>query len=249
VTGLRAVDGKRVVRTSRGEEVMARAVVVASGVDWRQLDVPGLDALTGAGVFYGAGMGEARALDGETVFVVGAGNSAGQAAVHLAEHAKSVTLLVRGASLGASMSDYLIRRIRSTHNIAIRLHNEVAGVHGNSRLDAVTLVNNRTQETTTEAATALFVLIGAAPRTDWLEGVVQRDRQGYLTTGHDLLVDGNPPPGWPLRRPPLLQETSLPGVFAAGDVRQRAVKRVASAVGSGAIAIQLVHEYLSEIGG
>jgi thioredoxin reductase (NADPH) len=249
VTGLRAEGQERVLSMSDGKEVRARAVVLASGVHWRKLDIPELDRLLGAGVFYGAGMGEARALAGEVVYVVGAGNSAGQAAIHLAEHAKFVTLLVRGGSLSASMSDYLIQRIRSTANIGIRLHSQVTAVHGSSRLEALTLEDSQAGATHTEDAAALFILIGAVPHTEWLRDAVQRDEQGYLITGHDLLVDGQPPARWPLQRPPLLQETSLPGVFAAGDVRYRAVKRVASAVGGGAVAIQLVHEYLAELSG
>jgi thioredoxin reductase (NADPH) len=247
VTALRAEGGERVISMSDGKEVRARTVVLASGVHWRKLDIPELDRLLGAGVFYGAGMGEARALAGEVVYVVGAGNSAGQAAVHLAEHAKSVTLLVRGGSLGASMSDYLVQRIRSTPNIGIRLYSQVTAVQGSSRLEALTIEDSQAGATHTEVAAALFILIGAAPHTNWLGDAVRRDEQGYLITGHDLLVDGKSPAGWPLQRPPLLQETSLPGVFAAGDVRHRAVKRVASAVGSGAVAIQLVHQYLAEL--
>jgi thioredoxin reductase (NADPH) len=245
-TGLRARGPDRLVRLSDGSEVTARAVVVASGVSWRRLGVPHLEALVDAGVFYGAAGAEARAMQGQDVFVVGAGNSAGQASVDLAKHAASVTILVRGGAIGQSMSDYLVQQIKRAPNIAVRLHTEVVDGHGGRRLELLVLRDRRSGATEDVPATALFVMIGAEPRTEWLAGSVERDDRGYLLTGHDLLRAGKPPAGWPRLRPPLLLETSIPGVFAAGDVRYRSVKRVASAVGEGAVAVQLVHDYLNE---
>jgi thioredoxin reductase (NADPH) len=248
-TGLRAVGRRRVVRLSDGTEVGTRAVILATGVAWRRLGVPALEALNGSGVFYGAAGSEARAMRGERVFVVGAGNSAGQAAVHLSTYAASVTIVTIDERLGDFMSDYLVRKVQATPNITVVLHTEVVDGHGRQRLEGLTLRDRHTGATRTVAASAVFILIGAEPRTDWLDGVVERDERGYVLTGRDLLRDGRPPPSWPLERPPLLLETSLPGVFAAGDVRYRSVKRVASAVGEGSIAVQLVHEYLAEPGG
>jgi thioredoxin reductase (NADPH) len=211
--------------------------------------VPALEALNGSGVFYGAAGSEARAMRGEHVFVVGAGNSAGQAAMHLSTYAASVTIVTIDERLGEFMSDYLVQKIQATPNVTVVLHTEVVDGHGRQRLEGLTLRDRHTGATRTVAASAVFILIGAEPRTDWLDGVVERDERGYLLTGRDLLRDGRPPPSWPLERPPLLLETSLPGVFAAGDVRYRSVKRVASAVGEGSIAVQLVQEYLAEQGG
>jgi thioredoxin reductase (NADPH) len=245
-TGLRARGRDRLVRLSDGSEIAAAAVVVASGVSWRRLGVPRLEALVGAGVFYGAAGAEARAMEGQDVFVVGAGNSAGQAAVHLARYAASVTILVRGEALGHSMAEYLVQQIEHAPNITVRLHTEVVDGRGGRRLQGLTLRDRRSGSTQDVPAAALFVMIGAEPHTDWLAGTVERDDRGYILTGHDLLRAGRPPPRWPRQRPPLLLETSIPGVFAAGDVRYRSVKRVASAVGEGAVAVQLVHEYLSQ---
>jgi thioredoxin reductase (NADPH) len=178
--------------------------------------------------------------------VVGAGNSAGQAALHLAKYAGQVTLLVRGRSLGHTMSDYLIKEVQASGIITVRLGTQVVGAGGVGRLEHLTLRDARTGATEKVPAAALFILIGAQPHTGWLAGTVERDQQGFVLTGHDLLYDGQPPPGWPLERLPLLLETSIPGVFAAGDVRHRSIKRVASAVGEGSIAIQLVHQHLGE---
>jgi thioredoxin reductase (NADPH) len=242
-TGLRTDGRRRLVRLSDGSEVAAEAVVVASGVSWRRLGVPRLEALVGAGVFYGAAGAEARAMEGQEVFVVGAGNSAGQAALHLAKYAASVTLVVRGPDLGARMSDYLVQEITHAPNVAVRLGTQVVDGLGGWRLDGLTLRRRGDGATEEVPAAALFVMIGAEPHTDWLAGV-ERDDRGYILTGHDLLAQGGLPAGWPHQRPPLLLETSVPGVFAAGDVRHRSVKRVASAVGEGAVAVQLVHQYL-----
>jgi len=243
VDGLAAEGPERVVRLAGGGQVTARAVVIATGVTWRRLGVPSLEALVGAGVFYGAAGAEAQAMAGHDVYVIGAGNSAGQAALHLAKYAASVTMVVRGAGLSATMSAYLVTEISKTANIAVRADTEVTGGEGQCSLERLTLRQRRTGATETVPAAALFVLIGAEPRTGWLAGTVQRDGQGFILTGRDL-GDGRANDGWPLDRAPLLLETSMPGVFAAGDVRHRSIKRVASAVGEGATAIQLVHEYL-----
>jgi thioredoxin reductase (NADPH) len=244
-TGLRVSGRDRLLRISDGQEVAARSVIVATGLSWRRLGVPSLEALRGAGVFYGASVAEARATDGQDVFVVGAGNSAGQAAVHLAGYADSVTVLVRGERLGASMSDYLVRQLEALPNVTVLTRTEVVDGHGSGRLEGLTLRDNSGGASRTVRAGVLFVLIGAEPHTRWLGDLVARDQGGYLLTGQDLL-EARGAPRWPLERPPMLLETTVPGVFAAGDVRHRSVKRVASAVGSGAVAVQLVHEYLGD---
>jgi thioredoxin reductase (NADPH) len=234
----------RLVHTTDGGEVVARAVIVATGMAWRRLGVPRLEALLGSGVFYGAAAAEARAMQGRDVHVVGAGNSAGQAALHLARYASSVTMLVRGDSLARSMSEYLVTEINRTWNICVRPHTAVVDGDGQGYLETLTLRTAGGDATEIVPASALFLLIGAEPHTQWLRNTVECDEHGFVRTGRDLLRADENPPGWPLKRPPLLLETSVPGVFAAGDVRQRSVKRVASAVGEGAIAIQLIHEYL-----
>jgi len=241
--GLTVQDGRRVVHAG-GAEVGARAVVIATGVSWRRLGVPGLENLIGAGVFYGAAGAEARAMTGQDVYVVGAGNSAGQAAIHLARYAATVTMVVRGADLDATMSSYLVTEIRKTGNIRVRLATEVTGGQGQCSLETLTLRDSGSGVTGTVPAAALFVMIGAEPRTGWLPDSIGRDEDGFILTGRNLQRAGRLPADWPFARPPLLLETSIPGVFAAGDVRHRSIKRVASAVGEGATAIQLVHEYL-----
>ena len=243
-TSVTARGDARVVRTSDGTEMSARAVVIATGVTWRRLGVPQLEALVGRGVFYGAAGAEARALTGQDVVVVGAGNSAGQAVLHLARYARSVTMLVRGDGLGASMSDYLVSVITASPNIRVLVRTEVVDGVGSSGLESIT-VRDRDSRTARELpAAALFVLIGAEPRTAWLAGSVARDDRGFVRTGPDLLRTDSAP-GWRLPRAPMLLETSQPGVFAAGDVRSRSIKRVAAAAGEGATAISLVHEYLA----
>jgi thioredoxin reductase (NADPH) len=246
-TELQPAGTERVLTLADGSQAVNRTVVIATGVSYRRLPVPGLEALLGAGVFYGAAVTEAKAMQHQRVAVVGGANSAGQAAVHLARHAQQVTLLVRGDSLADGMSAYLVQELQRAGNVIVRLRTEVTEVHGAGRLEALTIRDRVTEATETLPAAALFILIGAEPHTDWLAATVERDDRGFLLTGRELLRDGRPPPAWPLDRPPLLLETSLPGVFAAGDVRHGSVKRVSSAVGEGAIAVQLVHQYLNDV--
>jgi len=245
IVELRADGAARTVRFADGGELSAHTVVLATGVAYRQLPAPGLAALTGRGVYYGAALTEAAGCAGEHVYVVGGANSAGQAAVYLSRHARTVTMLVRGPSLTASMSHYLIEQIAAIPNIVVRTCVEVIGGDGEEHLAKLTLRDNATGVTETVPASRLFVFIGAAPRTDWLDGVVERDRHGFVVAGPDLVPGGRRPSGWTLDRDPFHLETSLPGVFVAGDARSESVKRVASAVGEGAMAIALVHRYLS----
>jgi thioredoxin reductase (NADPH) len=241
VTGLAARGNHRVVTVSDGNEATARAVIIATGVNYRRLGIPSLDRLVGMGVFYGAAGVEAPAMAGQHVYVIGGANSAGQAALHLAKFAARVTMLVRGQSLATGMSDYLITQLEATPNIDIRLGTRVVDGHGEARLEALTLQELRSGGRARVPAAAVFVLIGAEPRTDWLRDVVALDDHGFVLTGPDL-----PHRAWPLERAPLPFETSMPGVFAAGDVRYGSVKRVASAVGEGAVAVGSVHRYLAE---
>jgi thioredoxin reductase (NADPH) len=245
-TGLRRVGEDLVVPLSDGTEVAGRAVIVATGASYRRLGVPDLEALNGAGVFYGAATTEARALQGREVYVVGGANSAGQAAMHLSKYASRVTLLVRGGSLETGMSDYLINEIEATDNVRVLLNTRVVGGGGEGHLERLTLEDSTSGHAETVPAAALFALIGAEPCTEWLPEEVRRDEKGYVITGTDLLRGGQAPEGWSPARAPLLLETSVPGVFAAGDVRHGSTKRVASAVGEGSIVIRLVHGYLEE---
>jgi len=244
VTGLDVNGSARTVRFGDGTSVGGHTVILATGVAYRQLDVPGLADLTGRGVFYGSALTEASSCVNHDIYIVGAANSAGQAAVYLARGARSVTLLVRGSSLERSMSHYLVQQVAGIPAIKVRTCTEVAEAHGTDHLERLTLRDSKTGESETVDAQWLFVFIGAAPLTGWLDGVVRRDDRGFVLTGPDLLTGGQAPADWPLDRPPYHLETSVPGIFAAGDVRAESAKRVASAVGEGAMAVMLVHRYL-----
>ena len=242
-TGLRAAGTDRIVTLSSGDEVTATAVVIAGGVTYRRLGVAAVDALIGAGVFYGAAVSEAQSMGGLNVFVLGGGNSAGQAAAHLANGGANVTVLVRGASLAPSMSDYLVREINASPNITVRFTTEIVDAGTAGRLDHLVLRDRADNTTTTIPADALFIFIGARPHTNWLDGVLALDDNGYLLTGPDLQMTD--PASWPLTRAPAWLETSVPDVFAAGDIRHGSIKRVAAAVGEGSTAAMLVREHLN----
>ncbi len=229
-----------------GSEISSEALLIATGVQWRKLDVPGMDRLAGAGVYYGAGSTEAVSCKDDNVYIVGGANSAGQAALNFSRFGKQVVMLVRGQSLAATMSQYLIDEIGRTANIQVEFQTQVVEVHGEEHLEEITIECGRTNTREKVAACTLFIFIGAQPGTDWLNGLVARDKQGFILTGQALMRDGKPPQGWTLDRPPGLLETSVPGIFAVGDVRHGSVKRVASGVGEGSIAIQFVHQYLSK---
>ncbi|MDH6131287.1 thioredoxin reductase (NADPH) [Kitasatospora sp. MAA4] len=246
VTALEANGAARTLRFSDGSTVSAHCVILATGVSYRQLDVPGAAEMTGRGLYYGSALTEASDCRDHDVYIVGGANSAGQAATFLARGAKSVTLLVRGSSLSASMSHYLLQRVEDAPTISVRTDVVVAAVHGEEHLEGLTLRNTVTGETEEVDAQWMFVFIGAAPMTDWLDGTVTRDSHGFLPTGPDLTADGRPPSGWVLDRPPYHLETNVPGVFVAGDARAESAKRVASAVGEGAMAVMLVHRYLEQ---
>lgn len=239
----RMESGQISVHPAASHRLSARAVIVAPGIEWRRLGAPHVDDLVGSGVFYGAAGSETGAMRGRDVFVVGAGNSAGQSALRLARYARRVTMLVRGGDLERSMSEYLIREISATANVTVWLHAEVAEAHGEERLQALTVRDKVRGTAGRVRADALFVLIGGEPRTQWLPETIQRTH-GYILTGHDV-PQGGGDPAWPAERAPLPLETSMPGVFAAGDARYRSTKRVASAVGDGATAVRLVQEYLA----
>lgn len=242
-------EGYKVLTLADGSRVSARAVVVSTGVQYRHLDAPGLEELNGCGVYYGAATTEAFSCGGEDVYIVGGANSAGQAAVYLAGHARHVYMLVRGPSLAESMSQYLIDEIDKTANITVRTRTVVSGAEGEAHLERLRLKNLDTDLEEEVPAAALFVFIGAVPRTDWLKGTVARDAHGFLLTGPDLPRQGGRIEGWPLERDPYLLESNVPGVFVAGDVRAGSVKRIASGVGEGSVAIQFVHRYLAEATG
>jgi thioredoxin reductase (NADPH) len=237
----------RIIKLADGSEFSCHALMIATGVQWRRLEAPGIDRLQGAGVYYGGGATEAISCEGETVYVVGGANSAGQAAMNFAKHAERVVILVRGSSLSSTMSQYLIDQIKETPKIQVWAHAGVVEVHGETHLEEISVLCSDTGKTERVSANAVFIFIGALPRTDWLAGVVERDERGFLLTGPDLIVDGQRPKGWTLERDPFLLETNVPGIFAVGDVRHGSVKRVASGVGEGSVAVQFIHQYLSKV--
>ena len=238
-------DGRIHARLADGSTLVARSNICATGVEWRRLGLDREDELLGLGLYYGAGTSEAPECAGEQVFVVGGGNSAGQAVMNLAAHAARVTMLVRGADLSATLSSYLATRVMAQPNVDIRLNTRISALHGDDGLTGLTLEDSRTGESQDVAASRVFVCIGGSPDTDWAEATpIVRDRLGYLVTGPDLTASDLA--AWPLERHPFFLETSVPGSFAAGDVRQNSVKRVASAVGEGAMAVTFAHRYLSE---
>jgi thioredoxin reductase (NADPH) len=244
VRSVRIEGPSRVLTLSDGAEIGCRALLIATGIAFRKLDVPGLDRLIGAGVYYYAPMSEAFSYREGNIYIVGGANSAGQAAMYFSKFARQVTMLVRGNSLSDTMSQYLENQIAATKNIEVKLNSSVIEVEGVDHCETITIQNNKTRSTETVPASALLIYAGAVPRTDWLAGMVERDAQGYLISGQHLLLDGKRPTGWTVDRDPFYLETSVPGIFVAGDVRHRSAKGVTSGVGEGAMAVKLVHQYL-----
>ena len=260
VTGLRSRDAGHVLAISEEMEVSASSVILAMGIEYRRLHVPVLDRFLNSGVFYGSSPADSQPFAGQRVVIVGAGNSAGQAAIHLSRYAEHVTIICRGRGLASSMSQYLRDELDARGNVTVRFGTEVVDAAGEQSLERLALRGESGSEWV--SAQALFVLIGGHPRADWLPpsllrdeggytdmvaGLVERDAQGFILTGRDLMIDGRPPRGWPLVRDPFLFETSVPGIFAVGDVRSRSVKRVAAAVGEGSVVVHQVHRYLESL--
>ena len=245
--GVRTEGSYRIIKLADGSEISCHALMIASGVQWRRLEAEGINRLQGAGIYYGGGATEAIACKGETVYVVGGANSAGQAAMNFSRYAKRVVILVRGESLAATMSQYLIDQIKATPNIELWAHASLSEVHGETHLEEISVLCSDTNKIERVPATSMFIFIGALPRTDWLAGMLERDDRGFILTGPDLLRDGQHPKGWTLDRDPFLLETNVPGIFAVGDVRHGSVKRVASGVGEGSVAVQFIHQYLSKV--
>jgi thioredoxin reductase (NADPH) len=245
--GVRIEGPYRIIEMADGSKVSCHALLLAMGVQWRSLGVPGEDRLRGAGVYYGGGVTEAIACKGETVYVVGGANSAGQAAINFAGYAEKVVMIIRRESLAATMSQYLIDQIKKTPNIEVWPDAQVAEVHGDQHLEEISVYCSTSKNTDRVPAKSLFIFIGALPRTDWLGNLVQRDARGFILSGSDLMRDGKRPQGWTIDRDPSLLESSVPGIFVVGDVRHGSVKRVASGVGEGAVAIQFVHQYLAKV--
>jgi thioredoxin reductase (NADPH) len=245
--GVRTEGPYRIIKLADGNEISCHALMISTGVQWRRLEAPGIDRLQGAGVYYGGGATEALSCKGEMVYVVGGANSAGQAAMNFSRYAERVVILVRGTSLASTMSQYLIDQIKETPNIQLWTHASVAEVHGDTHLEEVSVLCSDTNKVERVPASAMFIFIGALPRTDWLAGIVERDERGFLLTGPDLMQGGQRPKGWTLDRDPFLLETNVPGIFAVGDVRHGSVKRVASGVGEGSVAVQFIHQYLSKV--
>ena len=247
VSAVRAEDPYRIVTLADGTEISCYAMIITTGVSYRKLNAPGVERLTGRGIYYGAAQTEALSCKDEDVYIVGGANSAGQAAMFFSSHARKLFILHRGDDLRKSMSDYLVRQIEARDDIEVLLDTNVVAVEGEDHLERITAKNTRTGETETVPAHSLFIFIGAVPTTDWLDGVVERDERGFLLSGPDLMQGGKRPEGWRPDRDPFLLETSVPGIFVAGDVRHGSVKRCASAVGEGSIAVQFVHQYMREV--
>ncbi len=245
--GVRTEDPYRIVKLADGSEISCHALLIATGVQWRRLEAPGIDRLQGAGVYYGGGSTEALSCKGEIVYVIGGANSAGQAAMNFAKYAERVVIVVRGSSLSSTMSQYLIDQVKETPNIQLWANASVQEAHGETHLEEISFLCSDTNKVERVPASAMFIFIGALPRTDWLAGVVERDDRGFLLTGPDLIREGQHPKGWTLERDPFLLETNVPGIFAVGDVRHGSVKRVASGVGEGSVAVQFIHQYLSKV--
>ena len=246
-TNVRIEGPYRIIKLADGNEISCHALMIATGVQWRRLEAPGIDRLQGAGVYYGGGATEALSCKGEMVYVVGGANSAGQAAMNFSKYAEKVVILVRGSSLASTMSQYLIDQIKATPNIQLWAHASVAEVHGETHLEEISVLCSDTNKVERAPASAMFIFIGALPRTDWLAGLVERDERGFILTGPDLMHGGERPKGWEPDRDPFLLETNVPGIFAVGDVRHGSVKRVASGVGEGSVAVQFIHQYLSKV--
>jgi thioredoxin reductase (NADPH) len=244
VVGVRIEGPTRVLKLADGSEIGTRALLIATGIAFRKLEVPGLDRLSGAGVYYYAPMSDAFSYRDGDIYIVGGANSAGQAAMYFSKFARKVTMLVRGNSLSDSMSQYLENQITATKNIEVKLNSSVVGVEGGDRCETITIKHNKTGATEGVSASALLIYAGAVPRTDWLAGIVERDAQGYLISGQHLMLEGKRPAGWTADRDPFYLESSVPGIFIAGDVRHRSAKGVTSGVGEGAMAVKLVHQYL-----
>jgi thioredoxin reductase (NADPH) len=237
----------RIIKLADGSEISCHALMIATGVQWRRLEAPGIDKLQGAGVYYGGGTTEALSCKGEIIYVVGGANSAGQAAMNFARYAERVVLLVRSDGLAATMSQYLIDQVQRTPNIQLWTHASVAEVHGDKRLEEISVLCSDTDRVERVPANSMFIFIGALPRTEWLAGLVERDDRGFILTGPDLIKAGQRPKSWTPDRDPFLLETNVPGIFAVGDVRHGSVKRVASGVGEGSVAVQFIHQYLSKV--
>src|ERR1022692_2048480 len=245
--GARAEGSYRIIKLADGNEISCHALMIATGVQWRRLDAPGIDRLQGAGVYYGGGATQTLSCKGEMVYIVGGANSAGQAAMNFSKYAERVVILVRGDSLSSTMSQYLIDQIKETTNIQLWTHASVAEVHGETHLEEISVVCSDTNKVERVPASSMFIFIGALPRTDWLAGTVERNERGFIRTGPDLMQGGQRPKGWSPDRDPFLLETNVPGIFAVGDVRHGSVKRVASGVGEGSVAVQFIHQYLSKV--
>jgi len=245
--GVRVEGPYRFLKLADGNEISSHALMIATGVQWRRLEAPGIDRLQGAGVYYGGGSTEALSCQGEIVYVVGGANSAGQAAMNFAKYAGRVVIVVRGGSLSSSMSQYLIDQIKETPNIQVWPHASVAEAHGDTHLEEISFLCSDTGKLERVPANAMFIFIGAMPQTAWLGDLLERDKHGFILTGPDLIREGQRPKGWALDRDPFLLETNVPGIFAVGDVRHGSVKRVASGVGEGSVAVQFIHQYLSKV--